>query len=240
MKERWKKKIERHSAFLSKCIESRGDSVLVVAGGETESMMLRNLGFVDVTISNLASHYSEVNFHPYKYQSADANDLPFKNCSFDWVVIRDAIHHCSQPHRALTEIWRCSRKGVILFEANDSPMMRALQRLGFVEVFEHSAIVSGVGGVDCSNVPNYVYKWTRREILKTLESFAPELVHDTVIEISFLLPARLEKFWFSGVLDFVAKLFFSCFRGWGNQFACCIIKDLKNTKPWISDSQSRW
>ena len=51
--------------------------------------------------------------------------------------------------------------------------MRLSVKLNFSEDFEKSALNESnyVGGVDGTNVPNYVYRWTEREIKKLFYSY---------------------------------------------------------------------
>jgi hypothetical protein len=51
-----------------------------------------------------------------------------------------------------------------------------LVQLNFSEDFEKSALNENtyVGGVDGSNIPNYVYRWTEREIKKLFYSYQPD------------------------------------------------------------------
>lgn len=54
--------------------------------------------------------------------------------------------------------------------------MRLAVKLNFSEDFEKSALnyKTYVGGVDGSHVPNYVYRWTEREIKKLFYSYQPD------------------------------------------------------------------
>jgi hypothetical protein len=52
--------------------------------------------------------------------------------------------------------------------------MKISVKLNFSEDFEKSALSQNVGGVDGSNVPNYVYRWTEREVKKLFYSYQPD------------------------------------------------------------------
>jgi hypothetical protein len=42
------------------------------------------------------------------------------------------------------------------------------------EVYEYSALKNDSnGGVDNTNIPNFVYRWTEREVLKLMNSYKP-------------------------------------------------------------------
>jgi hypothetical protein len=62
-------------------------------------------------------------------------------------------------------------------------MMRAATRVGVVSWHELPALIDGdykPGGVDGTGVPNFVYRWTRREVRKVVASFDP--AHNVPIE----------------------------------------------------------
>ena len=53
------------------------------------------------------------------YKKENAESLSFKNDEFDYVLIKEALHHFPRPWIALYEAFRVCRKGVILIEPND-------------------------------------------------------------------------------------------------------------------------
>ena len=61
-------------------------SVLVVCGGATDRRVFEELGFKDVSISNLDSRMTGTEFAPYKWSYQDAEALTYPNDSFDIVV----------------------------------------------------------------------------------------------------------------------------------------------------------
>ena len=110
-----------------------------------------------------------------------------------------ALHHCYSPHRALFENYRVSRYGATLFESRDSFIMRLATRLGFTLSYETIAVHLNdgrFGGVRNSSVPNYVYRWTEREIEKTIDCFEPlarHRFHYSYAASPPNLPNRLKK-----------------------------------------------
>jgi SAM-dependent methyltransferase len=152
-------------------VVSPGMSVLVVAGGDLDREVFARLGFANVTISNLDEEGDAV---------ADAENLPFDDESFDLVVVSAGLHHCASPHRAVLEMYRVARHVVLALEARDSFVMRLGQRLGAVDEYELTAVAAHdfrAGGVRNTPVPNYVYRWTEREVEKTIASNAPWARH---------------------------------------------------------------
>lgn len=48
--------------------------------------------------------------------AADAEQLPFPDGSFDWVVMRHVPHHLKRPAAAFAEAWRVCKSGLLLAE----------------------------------------------------------------------------------------------------------------------------
>jgi SAM-dependent methyltransferase len=146
-------------------------SVLVVAGGELDRDVLRGAGFERATVTNLAGGEDAV---------ADAEELPFEDESFDLAIVSAGLHHCRSPHRALLELYRVARRALLALEARDSLLLRLATRVGALEEYELTAVAANElrsGGVRDTPVPNYVYRWTEREVEKTIASYAPHARH---------------------------------------------------------------
>ena len=159
----------------------RSDELLVVAGGRAERDLFQRLGFEQVTITNLDSVEASGHLAPYQWAHEDAQNLSYSEKSFPWVVVVDGLHHCTSPHRALTEMYRVCSVGVIAIEARDSLLMRLAIRLGFSSSYELEAVQAqgGLsGGLENGPIPNYVYRWTEREFRKTIRSCDPTGKHD--------------------------------------------------------------
>lgn len=151
--------------------------VLVVCGGDLDKRVFAGAGFTDVTISNLDDRLRGDEFAPFEWSFQDAEQLTFEDRSFDVVVVRAGLHHCRSPHRALLEMYRVARHGVLVLEARDSWAMRRAAQLGLALDYELPAVSENNwthGGVENGPIPNYVYRWTEREAEKTLASFNPE------------------------------------------------------------------
>jgi len=151
-------------------------SVLVVCGGEIDKKILQQFGFTSVTISNLDSRISGNEFAPFKWSFQDVEALTFADNSFDLVVVCAGLHHCHSPHRALLEIYRVARRCTVALEARDGFLSRIAVRLGVVDEYELTAVIGNncaFGGVKNTSVPNYIYRWTEREVIKAIASYAP-------------------------------------------------------------------
>ena len=149
---------------------------LVVAGGPTDRQVLLEAGFTDVTISNLDERMIGHEFAPYKWLYLDAEALTVEPGQFPQIIEHMGLHHCASPHRGLLEMYRCAGQSVLAFENRDSLTMALATRLGFVPVYEFEAVAGNdytYGGQRNSAVPNAVYRWTEREVEKTLASYDP-------------------------------------------------------------------
>ena len=180
--------------LLAERVASRDMSVLVVAGGEPDRDALAAAGFADVTISNIDEDVDAAAFAPYRWERQDAEALSYGDGSFDLGVVSAGLHHCRSPHRALLELYRVSRRALLAIESRDSALMRVAARVGLVGDYELEAVASHGfrhGGVRNTNVPNYVYRWTEREVAKTIAAHAPHARHRVLYFHEFELPASV-------------------------------------------------
>lgn len=166
-------------------------SLLVVCGGDTDRAVLNSLGFQNVTVSNVDDSGSGGQYAPYTWAFADAESLPFEDQTFDVAIVSAGLHHCHSPHRGLLELYRVSRIVAIGLEARDSVTMRLASRAGLTDDYEISAVAhQGLrsGGVANTSTPNYVYRWTEREVQKAIASYAPAYCHDVTFLHELELP----------------------------------------------------
>lgn len=157
-------------------VVSTSGSLLAVCASVPERDLFVELGFTNVTISNLDYRMSSPDFSPFDWSYQNAQSLSLPNDSFDYVFVSDGLHHCDSPHRALVEMIRVSRKAVIVFESRDSLVMRLAVKFGLAADYEVEAVIGNncaYGGVNNSDIPNYVYRWTEREFEKTFNSYVP-------------------------------------------------------------------
>jgi SAM-dependent methyltransferase len=225
-------------------ILGRDESVLVVCGGEADRDAFLGAGFGSVTISNLGER-DEGAFRPYAWRVQDAEDLSFEDGAFDVVAVSAGLHHCRSPHRGLLEMYRVARRAVIVIESRDSALMRLGVHLGFVDAYELTAVAAHgfeSGGVRDSSVPNYVYRWTEREVSKTIASQAPHVrprivfFHELELPLS-VLDARQNPLWgrAARALEPALDLAVRVFPGQANLFAFVILKPRLpgDLQPWI-------
>jgi SAM-dependent methyltransferase len=154
----------------------RSMRVLVVCGGPLDSQVLAACGFTDVVISNLDSRMKGDEFAPFRWSFQDAEALTFADNEFEWCIAHSGLHHCYSPHRALLEMYRVSRRGILVFEPRDGALVRLGVLLKLGQDYEVAAVFDNdlvFGGVRNTELPNYVYRWTPREVRKAISSYAP-------------------------------------------------------------------
>lgn len=225
--------------IVDESIADRDSSILVVCAGAGDQRLLCDLGYTNVTISNLGSASDD--FSPYRYVREDAENLSFGANTFDYAIVHAGLHHCQSPHRALLEMYRVCRRGALVIEARDSLTMRLATGLGLASQYEIEAVARGNSGMRDTGYPNYVYRWTEREVFKTLRSYAPHLAHQVQFFYGFCLPdpqsTSLRRRAVLGFLAPLARIFTGLFPRQGNLFAFFVAKpraEPANLQPWMS------
>ena len=93
-----------------------------------------------------------------------------------WLCIRV----CTIAIRRIVGCWRCTGwRGVGCWRLSLGipALVRLGVRLGFGQEYEIAAVAENglkAGGVGNSATPNFIHRWTEREIEKTVHTFAPE------------------------------------------------------------------
>lgn len=171
---------------LKDCMRAEGIDrschLLVIGASNQDIAMLRRVGFRRITLSNLEEETGKLELPTIegvelKTVTADVEDLRIADGAYDLVLTHAVLHHCRSPHRALLEMLRVSRRHVIFLEPNDSLVMRAFVKLRFSFPYELSAVIGNgyrVGGVGNTCVPNYIYRWSPRDIYQASASFLAE------------------------------------------------------------------
>ena len=245
------KRIAHYKKTIDKWIKNRHDRILIAAGGTNDRKIFKELGFVNVTISNIAAGLNKKEFLPYEWSCQDAENLSFADNFFDFVVVHAALHHCRSPHRALLEMYRVAKKGIIIFESRDSFIMKIIVCLGLTETYEHVNVYyhsCKQGGLRNTDIPNFVYRWTESEIEKTISSYAPFAPHRFFYSYSHdspCTPIRRKKGNYKVFLVNLARpfyyLFSKIFPKQQNLFACFIEKPNleKNHFKWLKYRDDR-
>ena len=230
-----------YEQIINKIILNKDSKILVVGATMYDYEIFKNNGFSNVTISNLDENYR---YRPYNHSIQDIRKLSFENESFDYVVANACIHHTSRPHNAIIEMYRVSKVGIIVIEGNDSKLIKLTNYLKLSQEFELSAVTKknnshDLGGVDNSNIPNFVYRWTKREIYKLISSYEPQYKHKIYYfyESDFEGYKNVKKIKFVKmilyVMEFLAKIYFNLFNQEKNLFCFFINKDERKIQKWI-------
>jgi SAM-dependent methyltransferase len=170
---------------------SPSDSLLAVCAGAAEQEVFLRLGLTNAVISNLdlaapggpldASALStdgviNDSSSPFGWSRQDATNLTIEDASFDFAFVADGLHHTSAPHRAVLEMYRVARRGIIVIESRYSLIMRVANWLRLSPEYEVESVIAcdcRAGGLNDTEIPNYIYRWTEAEFTKTIRSFNP-------------------------------------------------------------------
>ena len=214
---------------------NKNENFLLISGSIYEIQILRNLGYSDFTVTyhddedkkKLQNCGFKINKNLFK---ADVRSLEFENQSFEYVITNATLHHVDHPHKAITEMYRVAKKGVLIIESNDSFTMQIACKLKLAEEFEVSSVnfKKKSGGLLDTGVPNYVYRWTEREVIKTLKSYDPQ--HILFINFSYandLTNIKSNKFYIK-MLVIIAKFYFRLFKKQQNCLSIFIKKTNSN------------
>ena len=163
---------------------NKESNFLLISASMYEVKILKDLGYLNFTITyhdedeknQFLDYGFKENINLFK---SDLRDLMFKDKSFDYTITNATIHHIDLPHKAITELYRVAIKGVLVIESTDSLIMRLATKIKLAEEFEVSSINEdkNTGGLLDTAIPNYVYRWTEKEILKLLKSFDPKHIN---------------------------------------------------------------
>ena len=244
---------------VKRCNISFDEPVLIIGGGTEDEDILRKLGFKHIVNSNLPSDMGRMcadgSTSVTQHLALDAEQIELPDDSFNLVFASDVLHHCSSPHRALCEMLRVSRRYVLFFEPNDSLAMTALVKMRFSYPYELPAVIDHnyqSGGLRDSQIPNFIYRWSRHEVFKTVSSYIPERNFSvrayphwdfsvTPMDLGLRKETRIGSITsVVGASNFISLLKFAQFllnaipgvRSQGNKFFCCIEKG-HGLKPWM-------
>ncbi len=210
--------MERHKFYsicLKKHIKDKNSKIIVFGAGPMDVRIFNELEFKNTTFSNLnpnKNNFRKINIH----------NTGLEESSFDYCVAHASIHHSSQPHRAITEMYKVAKKGILIIESNDSLLMRLAVKLKLAEEYEVSAVNNGSTGVDETFIPNYVYRWTEREIEKLIKSYKPNVNHEIIFDYNNHIKFNNKKFF---LLKLILKIFFLIFKKQQNLLSIFINKN---------------
>ena len=158
-------RIIRH--FVSVCGVDTSQPVLVVGGSQDDTEILSACGFETIVLTNLDASSLPI----------DAENIDLPDDSYPLVFAHAVLHHCRCPQKAVGEMVRVSQNNVFFIEPNDSWTLRLLVRLRLSFPYEIAAVVDNEyvnGGMRNGPIPNYIYRWTERELQKSVLAYHPE------------------------------------------------------------------
>jgi ubiquinone/menaquinone biosynthesis C-methylase UbiE len=226
--------VETLERLVGEGILTREMSVLVVCGGTSDRDALVSAGFRNATISNVDERTPPDAFAPLGWSYQDAEDLKYPDGAFDVVIAHSGLHHCRSPHRGLLEMYRVCRVALLVFEPADNVVTRLGVRLGVGQDYEIDAVADNdgkFGGQRNTEIPNYVYRWTEREVEKTVASYAPIGRHRFRYFYKLRVPwvrVGIQRSWWLmialAIATPVAKLVSLVFPTLSNNFAFAVVK----------------
>lgn len=171
-------KARSNHEFVKKTIEEfipdKDASILVCGSAQSERDILSELGYSNCFFTGMDLREKVSAGIASEFENVES--LSFDDDSFDFALIKDTVHHTALPSKVLTELFRVSRNGYLVVEGRDSMLIRVASRLALTEQFEVAGNFSG-HGVNGTDIPNFIFRWTEREVEKTLKSFAPHFNH---------------------------------------------------------------
>lgn len=198
----------------------KGKKVLNICSGDgPEGEHLYKMG-AKVTVTDISSEAVKAARRRCPYLKgivADAEKLPFKNNSYDLVVVRAGLHHLPHPYRGIYEMNRVGEKGFIFIEAQKNFITKILIRIGIALEYEDSG--------------NYVYRFTRREIEELMKKLGIKRYKTSSEWNSYfpilsnkVYPRFNNKFSFT-VFKFLFNTFNFLFGYFGNSLTVVALKD---------------
>ena len=98
---------------------------------------------------------------------------------------------------------RVSRRGALVFENRDSFLLNVAKTLGYTVDYELEAVTANqfvAGGAGNGPIPNFVYRWTEKEVIKTVKSAYP--AHPAHVEFFFIACVFLTTGWMGHLAQF--------------------------------------
>jgi len=212
-------------------------SILVIGASIKEAEVFSNNNFKNITLGYFDENdknkflkigYKE-NINLFKI---DIRQVNFDDNYFDYTFTHATIHHVDLPHLAVSELYRVAKKGALIIESNDSIVMRLASYFNFTENFEISSVKNNTGGLLNTGVPNYVYRWTEREITKLIKSYKPQYKHNIYFNYyydhnNYSNSKGYIKKTIKILLNIFLKIYFIFFKNQKNVFSIYIDKENK-------------
>ena len=158
----------RHERMLNKIkvyIDKKSSWLTVGDGryGTDAHYIMKNGGIAHATdISDTLLKIGNERGYINSYSAENAENLNFGDDSFDYVLIKEAFHHCPRPWIALHEAFRVSKKAVILIEPSDNPSILWFFKGFLKKIFGKS------WNYGFEKIGNFIYRINKKELEKFL------------------------------------------------------------------------
>ena len=136
-------KFNRVMKLLGRSVQ--GSNVLVIccgSGMDAEYVVRRGAGVVAMDISGGCLGRARIRAYRYGVDyvlvRGDAENLPFRDGSFDYAFVHDGLHHLPEPERAIAEMARVARRGIMITEPADANMTKLLIRSRLMKPYEEA------------------------------------------------------------------------------------------------------
>lgn len=198
----------------------KGMTVLsICCGSGFEAEYLFKLG-AKVVVSDISTEAVRAAKRRCRYLKgvvADSEHLPFKDSSFDLVLVQDGLHHLPNPYKGIYEMNRVCKNGFVFIEAQKSFVTKMLIKLKLIVEYEKSG--------------NYVYRFTRKEIKKLMEELKIDnykiltfWCHNVRFLSKYVYPYFNNKVSLA-IFTFLFYLFNFLFGYYGNSMVVVALKD---------------
>ena len=196
----------------------QGSTVLVIccgSGMDAEYISRRGARVVAMDISSGCLSRARVRAVrygvDYSLVKGDAEYLPFQDASFDYAFVHDGLHHLPEPDRAIREMARVARRGILITEPADASITKLLIGTGAMKPYEDAG--------------NYVIRFNAQH----LKALCEGLGFDRVSSARYLMkyghpPGSLWRRFDGSPLFEIGRLAFQglgviVFGRWGNKLA---------------------
>lgn len=201
---------------IKKHFDLNNQSVLVASCGTGIDIhyLIKHFNNIKCYASDLTESAVELAKRTFKIDGDVQNNekLTFDDNSFDYSFVAASLHHLTKPHLGLYELFRVSRKGVIVIEPNDSWLTKLSTNLGLATEYEK----------ECKN---YVFRYSKNEIEKISKAMFCGCKIVRLFAIHRIAKSRFE-FLLLKIINKMSNLFLPSL---GNYIVFSLIKN-KNTQ----------
>jgi SAM-dependent methyltransferase len=194
--------------------ENNESPVILIIGGATLGSGMSN--FMKSNKATIIE--SDVAFGPNTNFIFDAHDIPFKNKTFDAVIIQAVLEHVLDPVRCVSEIYRVLKDEGLVY--SDTPFMQQVHMgkydftrftyLGHIYLFKDfdkikSGMSSGPGSALSWSIYYFLISFTERKILRRLIYVIVSVLGIPLKSLDYLLKERRCAYDAAGGFYFIGR-----------------------------------